>query len=291
MVESYDATLGQLPEGVAVAPDGDIYVTLAGSGELRRVDGKTYQGETVAQFDVGAGFLLGMAFDQDELYVVLGSFVPETSGVWHVDEDGSIERVVDIQGFPNDVTFDADGNMYVTESISGSVFKVDAGSTTAALWFQSPLLVGDVEVSPVPFPIGANGIVYDDETHSVLVVNSQVPRLVEIDDDDGAAGAVSVIAAGEHLRGADGIALDRHGDVYLVANARSTVSRIDRQSGEATILADENDGLVFPSTIAFGRRGHDKKAAFIANFGFGAGPDAPVGLLRLEVGEKGEAIP
>ncbi|MCA9698451.1 MAG: hypothetical protein KC431_13055, partial [Myxococcales bacterium] len=62
VVESYDATLGQLPEGVAVAPDGDIYVTLAGSGELRRVDGKTYQGETVAQFDVGAGFLLGMAF-------------------------------------------------------------------------------------------------------------------------------------------------------------------------------------------------------------------------------------
>ncbi len=290
-VESYDAALGELPEGVAVGPDGDIYVTLAGTGELRRLDGKTYAGETLAQFDVGAGFLLGMAFDQDELYVALASFVPETSGIWHVDEDGQITRVVELQGFPNDLTFDRAGNMYITESISGSVYKVEAGSTTAQLWVQDPLLVGDVDVSPVPFPIGANGITYDDEAETVIVANSQVPAIIEIADDGGQAGAISVIAAGEHLRGADGIALDKQGDVYVVSNFNSALLEVDRETGEVRTVADASDGLVFPSTLAFGQRGGDKKAVFVANFGFGAGPDAPVGLLRIEVGEKSEKYP
>lgn len=291
VIESYDAALGELPEGVAVGPDGDIYVTLAGTGELRRIDGKTYAGETLAQFDVGAGFLLGMAFDGDELYVALASFVPETSGIWHVDEDGQTQRVVELQGFPNDLTFDRDGNMYITESISGSIYKVAAGSTEPTLWLQDSRLVGDVEVSPVPFPIGVNGITYDDENHSVIVANSQVPAVIEIADDDGEAGAVSVIAAGEHLRGADGVALDKRGDIYVVANFHSTLSRIDRETGAVTILAHGDDGLVFPSTLAFGQHGPDKHSVFVANFGFGAGPDAPVSVLRIEVGEKSEKHP
>jgi hypothetical protein len=76
-----------------------------------------------------------------------------------------------------------------------------------------------------------------------------------------------------------------------VSNFNSTLSRVDRQSGQATVLADASDGLVFPATVAFGQRGGDKKAVFVTNFGFGAGVDAPVSLLRIEVGEKSEKYP
>ncbi len=293
VVEAYDAALGQLPEGVAVAPKGqhkgDIFVTLAPTGELRRIDGKTYQGETFAQFDVGAGFLLGMAFDRDQLYVALASFVPETSGIWHVDEDGQIERVVALQGFPNDLTFDAVGNMFITESISGSIFRVAAGSTTPVLWLQDPLLAGDPNGQP--FPIGANGVAYDDKSKSLLVATFQGSSVVEIADEDGQAGAVSVFASGPQLAGADGVSIGASGDVYVVSNFNSTLSRLDRTSGEATIIADGDDGLVNPATVAFGQRGGDKRAVFVANFGFGAGPAAPVSVLRIEVGEKSEKIP
>lgn len=293
VIESYDASIGELPEGVAVSPRGDIYVTLAGTGELRKLDRHTYSGGTLTSFDTGFGFLLGMAFDGPDLYVALASFVDETSGVWRVFPDGSKTRVVAFSGseFPNDVTFDAHGNMYVTESISGSVYKIPAGTTTRELWIQDPLLFGDVTQSPVPFPIGANGLAYDDETDSLLVANSQSPRIVEIEDLCGYAGAVNVLAEGEYLRGADGISIDREGDVIVVSNFNSSIMRLDRDCGDVETLADASDGLVFPSTVAFGQHGPDKKSLFIANFGFGAGPDAPVGLLKLKYDRKSEKIP
>ncbi len=293
VIESYDASLGQLPEGVAVSPKGDIYVGLAGTGELRRLDRKTYAATTVTNFDVGYGFLLGMAFDGNDLYIVVASFVEETSGVWRVHPNGTKSRVVAFGAgeFPNDLTFDQQGNMYITESIAGAIYKVEAGSNVRELWVQDPLLFGDVNQSPVPFPIGANGITYDDDAETVLIVNSQVPALIEIDDDCGQAGDISVVAAGEHLRGADGLALDRNGDVMVVSNFNSTLMHIDRDSGVATVLADASDGLVFPANPAFGRHGNDKHSLFVTNFGFGAGPDAPVGLLKIEVGVKGEKYP
>lgn len=293
MIESYNAALGQLPEGVAVSPHGDIFVGLAGTGQIRQLDRKTYAGEVLTSLPIGGGFLLGLAFEGDDLYAVVASFDAATCGVWAVEEDGSASRVVAFGAneFPNDLTFDADGNLFITESISGSVYGVEAGSTSRSLFVQDALLVGDINQSPVPFPIGANGITYDDDTQSVLVVNSQVPALIEIDDLDGEAGALSVIAAGEHLRGGDGLSLDENGDVILVSNHNSTVSRIDRDNGNATVLADADDGLVFPSTAAFGQHGTDKRSLFIANFGFGAGPSAPVGLLKLKMSTKGEKEP
>ena len=123
IIESYDAAVGELPEGVAVSPAGDVYVTLAGTGEIRVLDRKDKVGATLAQLDVGNGFLLGMAFDDDDLYVALASFVEETSGVWQVDADGTAQRVVAFGAgeFPNDLTFDEDGNMYITESIGAAI--------------------------------------------------------------------------------------------------------------------------------------------------------------------------
>lgn len=301
VVERYDASIGENPEGVAVSPRGDVYVTLAGTGDLRRLDRQDKAGEVLASFDVGAGFLLGMAFGGDDLYVVLASFDGDTAGVWQVSEDGDTERVVAFAGtqFPNDITFDSDGNLFITESIGGAVYRVsgdaladyDGEPISPTLWVQDALLVGDVEVSPVPFPIGANGIVYDDEGGRVLVANSQNPAIIEIEDDGGEAGAVSSVVSGEFLRGADGIALDKSGDLYVVANFSSTVLQLDLSDGSATTLADADDGLVFPSTLAFGQHGPDKYSVFIANFGFGAGPDADVGLLQLEVSEKSEKNP
>ena len=293
IIESYDASIGELPEGVAVKPNGpnkgDIYVTLAPTGELRRIDRKTYEGETFATFDVGSGFLLGMAFDRTELHVALASFDPATSGIWHVDDAGNTERIVDLQGFPNDLTFDQDGNMFITESISGSIFRVAAGTNDPVLWSQDPLLFGDP--AGMPFPIGANGLTYDDQRHCLIVSTFQSARVVEIEDNDGVAGVVSVQAEGPQNAGADGIALGTSGDVYKISNFNSTLSRNDRKTAELTHISDADDGQLAPATLAFGQTGKDKRAVFVTNFGFGAGPTAPVSVLRIQLPEKSDRVP
>ena len=49
---------------------------------------------------------------------------------------------------------------------------------------------------------------------------------------------------------------------------------------------------MFPSTCAFGQFGPDKHSLFVANFGFGAGPDAPTSILRInDIGTKSEKHP
>ena len=61
--------------------------------------------------------------------------------------------------FPNGVTLDQRGNIYVTDMILGAVWRVPAGGGPAEPWFQSPLLLGS-GIFEFGFPLGANGIAF-----------------------------------------------------------------------------------------------------------------------------------
>lgn len=290
-VFSLNPSLGQFPEGVAVDKKGNVFLTVAPTGALLRRD-KKGNVTTHAQFDTSGGFLLGMTVDkQDNVYVALGSFNPATEGVWKVTPGGAVSFVASIHGFPNDITIDDAGeHLYVTESIGGAVYRVELATGDAELWYQDALLVGDINVSPVPFPIGANGIAFDGD--SVIVANSQVPRLVRIPiDDDGLADDAAVILEDEVLDGADGIALDVHGDIYVAVNKQDLLVRVSGEGDFVEVLADADDGLDFPSTVAFGQGPAGKKNLYISNFALFSGPTGNAGLLVAKIDVPGKAIP
>jgi DNA-binding beta-propeller fold protein YncE len=52
----------------------------------------------------------------------------------------------------NDLAFDRDGNLYITDSFQATIFRVPRGGGPASIWFQSPELEG------IPFFIGLNGL-------------------------------------------------------------------------------------------------------------------------------------
>ncbi len=285
-----DPSVGENPEGVTVDKKGNVFASIAPTGDLLKID-KKGNVSTLASFNPGAGFLLGMTTDgPGNVYVALASF-DENTGVYRVAPSGEVSQVASMSPgtFPNDLVLDSSGALYITESIAGAVYKVPKDGELE-LWYQDDLLFGDPEISPVPFPIGANGIALDGD--SILVANSQQPRIVRIPvDDDGYPGDADVLVEDDLLLGADGIALDVHRDIYVAVNQQNLLLRVDGDDGDIEVLADAEDGLDFPATVAFGRGPAGKKNLYITNFALFSGPAGSPGVMRINVGVPGAAKP
>ena len=62
--------------------------------------------------------------------------------------------------FPNGAAFDAKGNLLVADSAAGRIFSVTPQGAVST-WSQDAELAGWTTCNaPLPFPIGANGIVF-----------------------------------------------------------------------------------------------------------------------------------
>jgi sugar lactone lactonase YvrE len=288
VVVDYDPAAGELPEGVAVDKRGDVFVSLAPLGEVRKIrrDGSESTLASIVPAGAGRG-VLGLAVDaRGNVYAAASTSDPGTSGVYKIARDGSFARLPGTAAivFPNGVTLDKRGNVYVTDTILGAVWRVPASGEPAELWFQSPLLVGNGSAG-FGFPIGANGIAY--RHNGVVVGNSEGARLVRIPiEPDGAAGTATVLAEGPALYGADGIAFDVHGNVWVAVIVQSMIVRVS-PSGAIETVATAADGLDFVSSIAFGKNGD----LWAVNFAIGPPGGPGPALLRLAVDAKGQPVP
>jgi hypothetical protein len=232
--------VAQLPSGdlgafgESMAPDGRggviVSVTSWGPedasapnlGQLWRVGRNGRMSKFGPQIDLSpAGMLMGVAVDkQGRVFVALNNFGSDygmvedpPSGVLRVTPRKA-QRVLTLPdaAVPNGLAA-RKGRLYVTDS-RGSVWT---GSTTGApaqadLWFTSPLLEPETE-----FGMGANGITY--RKGSLFVTSYERGSVVRIPiRGHGAAGRATVVATGASLVGADGIAFDRVGRLWVAVN-------------------------------------------------------------------------
>jgi sugar lactone lactonase YvrE len=288
VVVDYDATAGELPEGVAVDKRGDVFVSLAPLGQIRKI-GRDGSESTLATLipPTSAPGVLGLAVDAPgNVYAAVSTFDPATSGVYRIARDGSFVRLPGTEAivFPNGVTLDHRGNLYVTDTILGAVWRVPPAGGPAELWFQSPLLLGS-GIFGFGFPLGANGIAF--RQNELVVSNTEGGRLLRISvNPDGSAGSATVLAEDPALLAVDGIAFDVHGNVWAAIIAQSTIVRVS-PDGTVTTVATAADGLDWASSIAFGKD-HDLWAV---NFAIGPPGGPGPALLRLAVGVKGQPLP
>lgn len=290
----FDPTAGEFPEGVAVDRTGALYVSLIFRDEIRRLDPDGTQ--TVrASFDTGTrpG---GLAVASDGVIYAAASALdletgqsdPTLRGVHRVERNGTTARLpgTEAMTFPNDVTLAPRGTVYATDTVEGTVWRVTRGGS-AELWAQHLLLEGTGAMG-FPFPIGANGIAFRHDR--VVVANTERGLLVEIPvRPDGSAGEPTVIAESPALFGADGIAFDVHGSVYVASAVQNTVVRV-LADGSIVTLATADDGLNQPSTVAFGAGRLDNQTLFVANFSLFVSDPTP-GVLTLPVGQPGMPLP
>ena len=90
----------------------------------------------------------------------------------------------------------------------------------------------------------------------------------------------------EALLGADGIAFDSAGNLYVASVIGSTLLKIDLTEAEPTVslLADAVDGLDGPASLAFGTNFETNQTIFLTNFALISEEKHP-GLATFVVGQ------
>ncbi len=263
VVAQFDLASGRNAEGIAFDSAGNSYVSFAQSGEIVRLGAEEADTEVIGEipgWDDPFPGLGDIAFDEaGNLYAAVsgGAF----SGVWVFEcAQGEPTRIdgTDSIGLPNALVFDERGNLFVTDSNSGT------GADEAplgAVWQISP--DGDVELWAEDVvlggtgaigigPIGANGVAINDEQLYVAV--TEKASLVEIPIlDDGSAGAVSVFATNDALlMYVEGVAVTPSGTVFAAEAFTNTVVAVG-PDGSITPVAAGVDGYVDqPANIAVG---------------------------------------
>src|SRR5437879_1253863 len=280
-----------LPESIAIDHSGTTYLSMPFANKVV----KFAQGgelSTVATFP--SLFPLGVRLDDEGNVFIAGV----GSGVWKVSaEGGSPEQVASGPGLWNGLAFDRRGNLFVSDSGEGAIWRLDKEGHFK-MWSDSTLLKGTTAAGPcglvhpaVPSfgPLGANGIAFN-KHGDMLVANTDFGEIIRIPTNpDGSAGPASVFSGPNcDLWGADGVGMDNADNLYVAANSKGQIDRID-PGGHVQVLA-AGDPLSFPSDIAFGTGFGDRKTIFISNFAaFPTSGGAP-GVVAMDVGIPGRPI-
>lgn len=219
------------PEGVALAPDGTLYAG-GEAGQIYQVDLDSGQ---VRQVAAAGGFLLGLAADGDGLLYacnpglgVVQRVDPRSGAVttWTAGVPGRVLRN------PNMGVFDADGNLYVSDSgtfhgSDGYLLRVDPDGVTT-LWSEASR----------NFP---NGMCLAGD--ALLVVESVPAALVRIPiRSDGGAGPREVVAELDPTV-PDGVALAADGSAFVFCYRPDRILRV-APDGSVTTVAEDPEGTV-----------------------------------------------
>ena len=282
-----------LPESIAIDHTGATYLSFPFAGKIV----KFAPGGSLSTVATVPSIPLGVRLDaEDNIFIAVVGM-----GIWKEPASGgSAFQVASGAGFWNGLAFDHRGNLYVSDSGGGAIWRL-AKNGDFTMWSGSSLLKGTTAAGPcglvdstVPLlgPVGANGIAFN-KHGDMLVANSDFGEIVRIPmNPDGSAGTASVFSGPAcSLWGADGVAMDNDDNLYVAANSKGQIDRVD-PTGHIQVLA-AGAPLNRPSDIAFGTGLGHRTEMFISNFAafptFPASTGAP-GVLEINAGIPGRPI-
>lgn len=294
-VATFNPAIGELPESITIDDDGNLYATMG--AQVKKI---TPQGQVsvFATLPLPPGVLsAGLKFGDDgDLYVATGSLspVPPVAFVFRIDPDGVAEvfATLDPTGFPNDVAFDDCGHLYVTDPLHGLIWKVDQDGVPD-VWLADPAFEGNEE-DPylVLSDFGIDGIAFDKHKKNLYVGNLDYGTILRVPvQDDGEPGELELwVDDFDTLAGADGIAFDDKGTLFVAVNGQDRLVSIDKHRNIE--ILGEGGLLDAPSGLVFGVTKENKKTLYIASFAitraFGIYPGEPhPALLQMPVKHRG----
>ncbi len=261
-------------EGLTVGPDDNIYVTSFGFNAAGAISGNSVlyvikpNGKLVRKVPIAnsSPHTLGLAFNPVNGFLLVIDF--GAGKVLHVDPVTGASSVfipaVAGSGL-NALTFDKQGNVYVSDSFNGVIWKTGPFGGVPTAWSSDPLLQPGTGLTP---PFGANGVEFNNAGDVLFVANTATHQIIKIPvNPNGTAGAASIFITG--INAPDGIAIDRKDNLWVCANQEDEIEVIDKTGKVIAKLGDFNGiddgivrGLLFPASPAFSR---DGKTLYVSN--------------------------
>jgi sugar lactone lactonase YvrE len=250
------------PEGITADRHGNLYVTTFDTGRATGV-GRLFvfnrHGELRRAVDIAdsSAFLLDLAFHPKTGKLLVIDFgkarVVEVNS--RTGEAAVFTTIPDLSPSdpnagpgPNVLTFDKDGNVYISDSFQGIIWRTGPAGGAPTQWAASTLLAPN----GVP-PFGANGLAFNKAGDTLFVANTSTDQIIKIP----VATRIPEVFVNS-VNGADGLIIDKHDNLWICANQADEIAVLEPTQGRVIAkLGDFNGlsrsgaprGLLFPASL------------------------------------------
>jgi len=245
------------PESITATSDGALFVGRLGDGGIVRVQPRTAETTVFVQPGAaGSRSILGVFADEASSTLwACSNDLSALGGPATGSDTGSALKGFDLKtgvgkrsvslpsshAFCNDITVDATGSVYITDSAHPTILRLSPGATTFEVFAQ------DSAFAPPQGGAGLDGIAFGGDGN-LYVTTYTAGELVRVEVKDGKAGRITTLSGARHLKLPDALR-SLGNNRFLLIEGSGSLDRVVIQ-GDAFVVTPIHDGFAIPTSVA-----------------------------------------